>query len=73
MIKEGKLILPDEKGGKGTAVDKTMRLDSHVHANDPNGEKGVSSVNLKVKDLLERRYDKLQSFGRFTDTKADAK
>ena len=29
--------------------------------------------DLKVKDLLERRYDKLQSFGRFTDTKADAK
>ena len=50
MIKEGKLVLPDGKGGK-TKVDSTMRLDSHVHANDPNGEKGVSSINLKVKDL----------------------
>jgi acetyl-CoA carboxylase carboxyl transferase subunit alpha len=29
--------------------------------------------DLKVKELLDRRYDKLQSFGRFTDTKADAK
>ena len=29
--------------------------------------------DLKVKELLERRYDRLQSYGRFTDTKADAK
>ena len=29
--------------------------------------------DLKVMELLDRRYDKLQSFGRFTDTKADAK
>jgi acetyl-CoA carboxylase carboxyl transferase subunit alpha len=29
--------------------------------------------DLKVKELLDRRYDKLQSFGRYTDTKADAK
>jgi acetyl-CoA carboxylase carboxyl transferase subunit alpha len=27
--------------------------------------------DLKVKELLETRYNKLQSFGRFTDTKAD--
>ncbi len=26
--------------------------------------------DLKVKDLLERRYERLQSYGRFTDTKA---
>jgi acetyl-CoA carboxylase carboxyl transferase subunit alpha len=30
-------------------------------------------ADLKVKELLDRRYDKLQSFGRYTDTKADAK
>ena len=30
-------------------------------------------ADYKVKELLERRYDKLQSFGRYTDTKADAK
>ncbi len=29
--------------------------------------------DLKVKELLDKRYDKLQSFGRFTDTKADSK
>ncbi len=29
--------------------------------------------DLKVKDLLDRRYDRLQSYGRFTDTKASAK
>jgi acetyl-CoA carboxylase carboxyl transferase subunit alpha len=29
--------------------------------------------DIKVKDLLERRYDRLQSYGRFTDTKAAAK
>jgi acetyl-CoA carboxylase carboxyl transferase subunit alpha len=29
--------------------------------------------DLKVKDLLERRYERLQSYGRFTDTKASAK
>ena len=29
--------------------------------------------DLKVKELLDKRYDKLQSFGRYTDTKADAK
>jgi acetyl-CoA carboxylase carboxyl transferase subunit alpha len=30
-------------------------------------------ADLKVKELLDRRYDKLQSFGRYTDTKADAR
>jgi acetyl-CoA carboxylase carboxyl transferase subunit alpha len=29
--------------------------------------------DLKVKELLDRRYDRLQSYGRFTDTKADSK
>ena len=28
--------------------------------------------DLPVKELLNRRYDRLQSYGRFTDTKADA-
>src|SRR6195952_4090062 len=29
--------------------------------------------DLKVKELLDRRYDRLQSYGRFSDTKADIK
>ena len=29
--------------------------------------------DLKVKELLDRRYERLQSYGRWTDTKADAK
>ena len=29
--------------------------------------------DLKVKELLERRYERLQSYGRFTDIKADSK
>ena len=29
--------------------------------------------DLKVKDLLDRRYERLQSYGRFTDIKADTK
>jgi acetyl-CoA carboxylase carboxyl transferase subunit alpha len=29
--------------------------------------------DLKVKELLDRRYDRLQSYGRFTDTKAEAR
>jgi acetyl-CoA carboxylase carboxyl transferase subunit alpha len=29
--------------------------------------------DLKVKELLDTRYNKLQSFGRYTDTKADSK
>jgi acetyl-CoA carboxylase carboxyl transferase subunit alpha len=29
--------------------------------------------DLKVDELLQRRYDRLQSYGRFTDTKANAK
>jgi len=29
--------------------------------------------DLKVKELVDRRYDRLQSYGRFTDTKANAK
>ena len=29
--------------------------------------------DLKVKELLDRRYERLQSYGRFTDTKAAAK
>jgi acetyl-CoA carboxylase carboxyl transferase subunit alpha len=28
--------------------------------------------DLKVNELLDRRYDRLQSYGRFTDTKAEA-
>jgi acetyl-CoA carboxylase carboxyl transferase subunit alpha len=29
--------------------------------------------DFKVNELLDRRYDRLQSYGRYTDTKADAK
>ena len=29
--------------------------------------------DLKVKELVDRRYYRLQSYGRFTDTKADSK
>ncbi|MBC7682432.1 MAG: acetyl-CoA carboxylase carboxyltransferase subunit alpha [Ferruginibacter sp.] len=29
--------------------------------------------DLKVKELLDRRYDRLQSYGRFNDTKAESK
>lgn len=29
--------------------------------------------DLKVRELLERRYERLQSYGRFTDTKAEAR
>jgi acetyl-CoA carboxylase carboxyl transferase subunit alpha len=29
--------------------------------------------DLKVRELLDRRYERLQSYGRFTDTKADAR
>ena len=29
--------------------------------------------DLKVKELLDKRYERLQSYGRFTDTKADAR
>ena len=30
-------------------------------------------ADLKVKELLDRRYARLDSYGRFTDTKADGK
>jgi acetyl-CoA carboxylase carboxyl transferase subunit alpha len=30
-------------------------------------------VDLRVNELLDRRYERLQSYGRFTDTKADAR
>lgn len=30
-------------------------------------------ADLKVKELLDKRYERLQSYGRYTDTKADAK
>ncbi len=30
-------------------------------------------ADLKVKELLDKRYDKLRSFGRYTDTKADSR
>ena len=30
-------------------------------------------ADLKTKDLLDRRYERLQSYGRFSDTKADAR
>lgn len=28
-------------------------------------------ADLKLKDLLDRRYERLQGYGRFTDTKAE--
>jgi acetyl-CoA carboxylase carboxyl transferase subunit alpha len=34
------------------------------------GEAYRQVADLKVKDLLERRYERLQSYGRYTDTKA---
>jgi acetyl-CoA carboxylase carboxyl transferase subunit alpha len=30
-------------------------------------------ADLKVRELLDRRYDRLQSYGRYTDTKAEAR
>ncbi len=30
-------------------------------------------ADLKTDELVERRYERLNSYGRFTDTKADAK
>ena len=30
-------------------------------------------ADLQVKELIERRYGRLQSYGRFTDTKADSR
>jgi acetyl-CoA carboxylase carboxyl transferase subunit alpha len=30
-------------------------------------------TDLKIKELLDKRYDRLQSYGRFSDTKADAR
>jgi acetyl-CoA carboxylase carboxyl transferase subunit alpha len=30
-------------------------------------------ADLKVKELLDRRYERLQSYGRFTDTKSSSK
>jgi acetyl-CoA carboxylase carboxyl transferase subunit alpha len=30
-------------------------------------------ADLKVRELLDRRYERLQSYGRFNDTKADGK
>jgi acetyl-CoA carboxylase carboxyl transferase subunit alpha len=35
------------------------------------GEAYRQIADLKTKELLDRRYEKLQSFGRFNDTKAD--
>jgi acetyl-CoA carboxylase carboxyl transferase subunit alpha len=28
-------------------------------------------TDMKVKELLDKRYERLQSYGRFTDTKAE--
>jgi acetyl-CoA carboxylase carboxyl transferase subunit alpha len=30
-------------------------------------------ADLKVKELLERRYERLQSYGRYTDTKTSGR
>jgi acetyl-CoA carboxylase carboxyl transferase subunit alpha len=30
-------------------------------------------TDMKVKELLDKRYERLQSYGRFSDTKADAR
>ena len=35
------------------------------------GEAWRQVSDLKVRDLLDRRYERLQSYGRYTDTKAE--
>ena len=37
------------------------------------GEAYRQVADLKAKELLERRYERLQSYGRFTDTKTSGK
>ena len=37
------------------------------------GEAYRQVSDLKIKELLDRRYDRLQSYGRYTDTKAEPK
>ena len=37
------------------------------------GEAYRQVSDLKPRDLLERRYERLQSYGRFSDTRADSK
>ena len=56
----GVLVLGDRGTGKSTAV--RALADAYRQVSD-----------FKVKELLDRRYDRLQSYGRYTDTKADAK
>ncbi len=52
LIKSGKLVIPDDESGKtSSAIDKSARLDSKVHKNDPKTGEPIKSVNLKVKDL----------------------
>jgi acetyl-CoA carboxylase carboxyl transferase subunit alpha len=37
------------------------------------GEAYRQLADLKVKELIERRYARLQSYGRFSDTKAESR
>ena len=33
------------------------------------GNQGLMFIDLKPKELLQRRYERLQAYGRFSDTK----
>jgi len=52
-----------------TAITSRWRHFSKRALNDA----GASLSDLKVRELLDRRYERLQSYGRFTDTKAEAR
>ena len=59
----------------GLAVDRGVRIVANAGGLNPAGlADAVRQVSdLKPRELLDRRYERLQSYGRFTDTKATTK
>ena len=57
----------DERGGSTSFCRDTRQMASQLKRSLVDALRQVS--DLKPKDLLQRRYDRLQSYGRFADTK----
>jgi hypothetical protein len=52
LIREGRLVIADDESGKtASKVDRTARLDTRLHPNDPKNGEPIKSINLRVKDL----------------------
>ena len=52
LIREGRLVIADDESGvTSSRVDRTARVDTRLHPNDPRNGQPIKSINLRVADL----------------------